>query len=93
MLTPNNKEKLDRLEIILETSLRNEIDTAVIVHTSLERAKDLWHQLDETDKKYIFTTLKEIVREEEIVAKLLLGNCDKLLKSINYTQKLTEFMG
>lgn len=59
-----------------------------IINKSLEKAKDMWTLLDETDKRYIFTTLREIVREEEMVAKFFLGNCVKLLDSISYTQKV-----
>lgn len=88
MLTPIIIQKLRKLEIILEVSLADELNTSIVINTSLERTKDMWTLLDESDKKYIFATLREIVREEEMVAKLLLGNCVKLLDSISYTQKL-----
>ncbi len=81
------KEKLKELEILLEVSLIDEPNVSSVINVALEQTKNMWSLLDECDKKHIFRVLKDIVREEEISAKLVLGNCKDLLGNISYTQK------
>ena len=89
MLTPTTIQKLKRLEIELEVSLRDELCTETIVEICLNRIIDMRKEglLLETEITDIYNTLRGIIQEEETVLKIMLGKTSHLLENINMSQK------
>ncbi|MGL4393616.1 MAG: hypothetical protein ACRCS8_00090 [Brevinema sp.] len=87
MLTHSSIEKLKNLEIALECPLRDELNTAKMVDKALEKLLEMSTEglIDKSERDDIFKTLRSIVQEEDMIAKVMLGNCVKNL------DKITEF--
>jgi len=92
MLSATTIQKLKQLEIDLETSLIDLLDTQVIIETIIERINIMHNEgfLDELELIHLFATAKSIIYEEEHFAKIMLGNCVGMLDSLNYCQKAIE---
>lgn len=94
MLTPSTIQKLKRLEIKLETSLRDELCTETIVEICINKIIDMRKEgfLSETEIVDIYNTLRSIIQEEETVLKMMLGKTSHLLETINMSQKTIQLL-
>lgn len=95
MLSPSTIQKLKKLEDSLEISLVDELETKRIIDKALEKTVAMCNEgiIDSSERYLILKSLKDIIYEEEQVAKILLGNCVSLLNDINKTAKLLEILG
>ena len=95
MLSPSTKEKLKKLEIELEISLVDELQTKIIVEKVLDKTLEMHTEgiIDSAEGYHIFSILRSIIQEEETVAKMFLGNCVKMLDEVNKTAKTIELLG
>ncbi|MGL4387983.1 MAG: hypothetical protein ACRCTJ_01140 [Brevinema sp.] len=94
MLTPNTIEKLKKLEIHLEVSLRDELNTENIIKIALEKTLEMNTQgiIDDLERREILRVLRSIIQEEDMFAKMMLGNCVKMLDQINDFAKRMELL-
>ncbi|MGL4388286.1 MAG: hypothetical protein ACRCTJ_02715 [Brevinema sp.] len=94
MLTPNTITKLKKLEIDLEISLRDELNTENIIKIALEKTLEMNSQgiIDDSEQREILRILRSIIQEEDMFAKIMLGNCVKMLDQINDFAKRMELL-
>ncbi|MGL4387912.1 MAG: hypothetical protein ACRCTJ_00770 [Brevinema sp.] len=94
MLTPNTMIKLKKLEIDLEISLRDELSTEKIIEKALEKTLEMSSQeiIDDSEQREILRVLRSIIQEEDMFAKMMLGNCVKMLDQINDFAKRMELL-
>ncbi len=95
MLSPSTRDKLKKLETSLEVSLIDELNTKKIIEIALERLMEMHNEglIDVVERNFILRSLRGIIQEEEMFAKMLIKNCDTLISNVNNVEKTIVSLG